>query len=146
MTLRKTKRHSKRRRARSKKTRRTYKMRGGFKFPKEGDRIMYFRYFNDAEGYPGTIKEINKDDGAVTVEWDGYVHPPFPENHWVKFVQNYYLSNKSSRLESQDSVTKNEGTAEIFPQIAYLKPPTGTMWQRLSALKRSRSKKSGSRK
>lgn len=116
MTLRKTNRFTKRRRAHSKKTR---KMRGGY-YPKKDDRIMYFRFYDDTEGYSGTITEVGKE--GVLVGWDGYSHPRFKWDHWKRFVQNHYGSGNSVKLVNEESAKKTEGTAEIFPQIAFLKP------------------------
>jgi hypothetical protein len=143
MTLRKTRRHSKTRRAHSKKTRRTYKIRGGFKKePVEGDRIMYFRFFNDDEGYAGTINTVKK-NGDVMVDWDGYSNPIFEKVRWAHYVENHYGSLDNVELVSQASAKKREGTKEIFPQIAYL-GPEGKSKSFMSRLL-SRSKKTGSK-
>lgn len=138
MTLRKTSRFTKRRRAHSKKTK---KMRGGY-YPKEKDRIIYFRFYDDTEGYTGTINDVGKE--GVLVGWDGYSHPRFKWNNWNRFVQNHYGSGNSVKLVSEESAKKTEGTAEIFPQIAFLKPQAKSKTKTKSAFIRffTKSKKS----
>ena len=147
MTLRKTKRHSKRRRAHSKKNRRTYKMRGGgIAKPEVNDLIMYFRGPTDTEGYEGIIESINKgkDDDEVMVSFLDALPKKFTLKEFKKYVDNYYKKQERKLVFAKCAEKNKKGH---FPQIAFIEKEDGRGWKALikpSSRSRSRSRSSSS--
>jgi len=132
MKLRKTSRLSKRRRAHSKKTRRTYKKKylkmrgGGIDAPEVNDLIMYFI---DGEehtvGHEGIITNVNKD--GIMVGFESYSHPRFEKERFEAYVNNHYTGVTKRKLVD---VAKKNMNGD-FPQIAFIKVPKGTTWKAL---------------
>ena len=142
MKLRKTSRLSKRRRAHSKKTRRTYKKKylkmrgGGINAPEKNDLIMYFIDREHAVGHEGIIQSVN--DEGVLVGFEGYTHARFEWDRWNQFVNNHYTGVPRRKVD----VAKKNMNGN-FPQIAFINVPEGTTWKAL--LPSSKPKKTSSK-
>ena len=145
MTLRRTRRHSKRRRAHSKKNRRTYKMRGGVN-DKVGDKFVYFRAKDDTVGHPGEITKF-LDDGRILVGFETYTRDPFTIKEWEGCLDNYYPKSPGKIIGNRKNLANPEKKMDRpFPQIAYL-GPEGKSKSFMSRFRKSasKSKKSGSK-
>ena len=142
MKLRKTSRLSKRRRAHSKKTRRTYKKKylkmrgGGINAPEKNDLIMYFIDGKHEVGHEGIIQSVN--DEGVLVGFEGYTHARFEWDRWNQFVNNHYTGVPRRKVD----VAKKNMNGN-FPQIAFINVPEGTTWK--SLLPSSKPKKTSSK-
>ena len=140
MTLRKTRRHSKRRRAHSK------KIRGGV-HDRVGDKFVYFRDSKDTFGHPGEITKFLA-NGDILAGFETYTREPFTIKEWETYLDNYYPKSPGKIIGNRKNLANPVKKMDRpFPQIAYL-GPEGKSKSFMSRFRKSvsKSKKSSSKK